>query len=68
MGYHSPELFTGVPAVDRRSDVFGAAVGWEFYSAFVPGGLDRGAALGLAVSRATASASAYALSAGGVGH
>ena len=49
-------------------DVFGAAVGWEFYSAFVPGGLDRGAALGLAVSRATASASAYALSAGGVGH
>lgn len=49
-------------------DVFGAAVGWEFYSAFVLGGLDRGAALGLAVSRATASASAYALSAGGVGH
>lgn len=30
LGYHSPELFTGVPAVDRRSDVFSlAVVMWE---------------------------------------
>jgi serine/threonine protein kinase len=30
LGYHSPELFTGVPAVDRRSDVFCAAIVlWE---------------------------------------
>jgi len=30
LGYHSPELFTGTPAVDRRSDVFCAAIVlWE---------------------------------------
>lgn len=30
LGYHSPELFTGEPSVDRRSDVFCAAVVlWE---------------------------------------